>query len=130
MKKLIIANIKATEILSKDERKMVVGGSRIIGDYLISKINHRSYDHIFFSNRRKIPIGSYLTDTIYQHPRAVPNGYSGKVYMLVSNKISSAGSDAAREFRLAKFGRIISEKSESVNPCTSTRRVHPPQLQG
>jgi Peptidase family S41. len=64
----------------------------------------------------KIPAGSHLTDTIYQHTPAVTDGYSGEVYMLVSNRTFSSGSNTAWFFRLAKAGKILGEKSGSANP--------------
>ncbi|WP_320051811.1 S41 family peptidase [uncultured Acetobacteroides sp.] len=64
----------------------------------------------------KIPAGGHLTDTIFQHTPAVTDGYSGKVYMLVSNRTFSSGSNTAWFFRLAKAGKILGEKSGSANP--------------
>jgi hypothetical protein len=64
----------------------------------------------------KIPVGGYLAETFNNTFPAVTNGYSGKVYMLVSSESISAGSDAAWSFRLAKAGKILGDKSGSGNP--------------
>ncbi|WP_197057224.1 S41 family peptidase [Alistipes sp. ZOR0009] len=65
---------------------------------------------------RQLKVGAVHIDSSTTRIPAVTNGYSGKVYMLLSSCCGSSGSDAAWQFRFAKVGKILGDKSGSANP--------------
>ena len=101
------------------------GGSSSWGEYLISKINHGEYHYTHtakikeseaLKRVKRSRTDNGLAATFNKTFPAVTSGYSGKVYMLLSSCCGSSGSDAAWQFRFAKVGKIIGDKSGSGNP--------------
>lgn len=101
------------------------GGNSSWGVYLLSKINHKEYQYTHWAQIRKSEASERvkrsradngLAGTFNRTFSTVTNGFSGKVYMLLSNNTFSSGSDAAWQFRFAKAGKILGEKSGSGNP--------------
>ena len=101
------------------------GGRSSWGEYLISKINHGKYHYTFRAQIKKSEASDRvkrnrtdngLAGTFNKTFPSVTNGYSGKVYMLLSNNTFSSGSTTAWQFRFAKVGKILGDKSGSANP--------------